>query len=118
MASPLPRAIAEYFAAADRDDVDALVNCFADDAVVLDENNEWHGRPDIRRWRETVATKYDYELDVRAAEMHGQGDGDERVDVQTHLEGNFPGGTVDLDYRFTLREELISKLEIVPTSSA
>lgn len=29
-----------------------------------------------------------------------------------HLEGDFPGGTVDLRYRFTLRDGLIAGLAI------
>jgi hypothetical protein len=32
--------------------------------------------------------------------------------VRTHLEGNFPGGTVDLRYRFGLRDGRIAELRI------
>jgi|SRR6478735_590899 hypothetical protein len=35
---------------------------------------------------------------------------------QIRLEGNFPGGQVDLTNRFTLRGDLIVGLEIVPTA--
>jgi hypothetical protein len=45
----------------------------------------------------------------------GETDDVERVDVYTHLEGNFPGGTVDLTNRFGLRGGRITLLEIVPT---
>ncbi|MFJ9612031.1 hypothetical protein ACIRS1_37430 [Kitasatospora sp. NPDC101176] len=31
-----------------------------------------------------------------------------------HLEGDFPGGTIDLRYRFTLRDDLIEHLSIEP----
>ena len=34
--------------------------------------------------------------------------------VTNHLEGDFPGGTVDLRYRFVLRDDLISRLDIAP----
>jgi hypothetical protein len=37
--------------------------------------------------------------------------------VYTHLEGNFPGGQVDLTNRFTLRGDRIVGLEIVPTAA-
>ena len=40
----------------------------------------------------------------------------QRLAVYTHLEGNFPGGQVDLTNRFTLRGDLITALEIVPTA--
>jgi hypothetical protein len=32
--------------------------------------------------------------------------------AQVHIEGNFPGGTVDLRYRFTIDGDVIRKLEI------
>jgi len=38
----------------------------------------------------------------------------DRYVVRTRLTGNFPGGTVDLRYRFMLRDGLISVLEIAP----
>jgi hypothetical protein len=31
-----------------------------------------------------------------------------------HLEGNFPGGVVDLRYRFVVVDDLISELVIAP----
>jgi ketosteroid isomerase-like protein len=112
----LPPAVSAYFAAADADENDALLGCFADDAVVADEDKEWHGPGEIQRWRETVATKYEYTVEVRDVDEQNDMAGDALVDVHTHLEGNFPGGTVDLDYRFTLRGGTIRRLEIVPTS--
>jgi hypothetical protein len=38
--------------------------------------------------------------------------------VGTHLEGDFPGGAVDLSYRFTLRGGQIARLEIGPVPVA
>ena len=37
---------------------------------------------------------------------------DDRYDVRHHLEGNFPGGQVDLHFRFTLRDGSIARLVI------
>ena len=37
--------------------------------------------------------------------------------MYTHLEGNFPGGTVDLTDRFGLRGGRIGSLEFVPTQA-
>jgi ketosteroid isomerase-like protein len=114
MTSSLPPIISRYFAAADDGDLDALMACFTDDAVVADEDRAWHGQAEIRTWRESVATAYRYTLDVTGAEARGQADGLERHDAETHLEGNFPGGTVDLTYRFGMRDGRIASLEIVP----
>ena len=117
MTTSLPTIISDYMAASDSRNVDALVACFTDDAVVIDEDQEWRGQPRIREWRERVATAYEYTVDVRDAVPRGQVDGLERHDVYTHLEGNFPGGTVDLTNRFDLRDGLIARLEIRATEA-
>jgi hypothetical protein len=110
--------ISEYLAASDGRGVDAVVACFTEDAVVLDEDREWRGHAGIRQWRETVATAYEYTVDVRGATALGVVDGIERLNVDIHLEGNFPGGTVDLTQRFGLRDERIASLQIVPLEPA
>jgi ketosteroid isomerase-like protein len=115
MTTPLPTSISEYMAASDARDVDAIVASFTEDAVVLDEDREWRGHRGIRQWREKVATAYEYTVDVRGEAMLGEVAGLERHEVYTHLEGNFPGGTVDLTNRFGLRDGRIASLEIVPT---
>ena len=118
MTNSLPTIISDYMAASDSRNVDAIIACFTDDAVVVDEAQEWRGRPSIREWRERVATAYEYTVEVRGVVPRGQVDGLERHDVHTHLEGNFPGGTVDLTNRFDLRDGLIARLEIMPTESS
>ena len=116
-AGALPAVISGYLAASDRGDAEAIVRCFAEDAVVVDEGQEWRGTAAIRRWRDTVATAYDYTVQVTGAKAVGEVDGVERHDVYLHLEGNFPGGEVDLTDRFALRGGRIARLEIVPTEA-
>jgi ketosteroid isomerase-like protein len=118
MTISLPTIISEYLAASDRRDVDAIVASFAEEGVVVDEDNEWRGHAGIRKWREMVATAYEYTVAVRGAAALGEVDGLARHDVYTHLEGNFPGGTVDLTNRFGLRGGRIARLEIVPTTAS
>jgi ketosteroid isomerase-like protein len=117
VAGSLPPVIAGYLAASDRGDAEAVVRCMAEDAVVVDEDREWRGTAAIRRWRDTVATAYDYTVQVTGARALGEVDGAERHDVYLHLEGNFPGGEVDLTDRFALRDGRIVRLEIVPTEA-
>jgi ketosteroid isomerase-like protein len=109
--------IRAYFAATARDDTDGLVECFSEDAVVFDEDQAWQGRSQIRQWSETVATKFDYVIEVRDVVARGSTDDGDRFDVRAHLEGNFPGGVVDLDFGFVLRSDLIARLEIVPAKA-
>ena len=112
----MPPVVSNYLAASDRDDIDAIVACFTEDAVVLDENRHWRGADAIRQWRENVATAYEYTVAIIGSQALGELDGGQRREVYTHLEGNFPGGQVDLTNRFTLRGDLIGGLEIVPTA--
>jgi hypothetical protein len=39
---------------------------------------------------------------------------DTRYVVSNRIEGDFPGGVVDVIYRFTLADDLITRLEIAP----
>jgi ketosteroid isomerase-like protein len=112
----LPPVVSNYLAASDRDDIDAIVACFTNDAVVIDEDRHWRGADAIRQWRENVATAFEYTVAIIRSEAVGTVDRAQRHDVYTHLEGNFPGGQVDLTNRFTLRGDLIAGLDIVPTA--
>jgi ketosteroid isomerase-like protein len=114
--NPLPTVISRYFAAAEADDIEALVDCFSEDAVVADEERTWRGRTAVRTWRQTVATRYRYTLDVLGATPRGESGGQEHYDVLTHLEGNFPGGAIDLIYEFGLRDGRIAGLQVVPAA--
>jgi ketosteroid isomerase-like protein len=118
MTNPLPTIISRYFTAADNGDTDALVGCFTPDAIVSDESRSRHGHAEIRQWREEVATAYEYTLEVLGSEPAGDRGGLAWHDVLTHLEGNFPGGTVDLRYRFGLLDGHIAELRIGPAPAA
>ncbi|MEO8695338.1 MAG: nuclear transport factor 2 family protein [Acidimicrobiales bacterium] len=118
MSISLPTIISEYLAASDSGNVDAMVKCFAEDAVVFDEDHQWRGHAGIRQWRESGASAFEYTVEVLGADALGHVDGVERHDVYTHLAGNFPGGTVDLTDRFGLRDDRIATLQIVPTEVA
>jgi hypothetical protein len=83
---------------------------FATDATVIDDGNSYTGHDEIHRWRETEASEYIYTVEVSHVEKLD----DTQYVVTNHLEGDFPGGVVDIIYRFTLANDLITKLEIAP----
>lgn len=106
MSLQFPPSVAGYFAA-DKTDVDALVRCFADDAVVRDEGRTYDGLAAIRKWKEETSTKYQYTSEpLSCTEAEG------RVVVTSRLTGNFPGSPVDLRYSFQLAGDQIAALEI------
>jgi len=57
MPGPVPDVITRYFEADARRDTDAIVALFTEDAVVIDEGEEWHGISKIRAWREGPAAR-------------------------------------------------------------
>jgi ketosteroid isomerase-like protein len=110
MLPPLVDAITRYFEADAQRDHEAIVALFTEDAVVVDEGRTWRGRAAVRSWREGTASSYQYTTELAGGEHTGAG----TYRVTGRLTGNFPGGTVDLTWRFTLAGEQISRLEIAP----
>ena len=91
-------------------EVERALAAFAPNAVVKDDGHEYHGGDEIRDWLSRASTQFSYTRTLIGADA---------VDANTwlvtnHLEGDFPGGVVDLRYRFVLIDDLISELEIAP----
>jgi len=105
-----PPAIERYFESDSRRDVEGIVALFASDAVVLDDGRTWHGSADIRAWQLGPASQYQYTVTLFGIEATG---GDTYV-ASCRLDGNFPGGSAELRFRFTLSQDLIERLEIEP----
>lgn len=104
----IPDVISRYYDAAAAGDLDTLIDCFTTDAHVRDEGQDFHGVAEIRRWRESLASRFTYTTEITGTVATG----DLEYLVTTHLEGDFPGGVVDLDQRFTLSDGLIADLSI------
>lgn len=105
----LPDVVREYFEADKTSNPDAIAQCFAEDAVVIDEGNTYTGREAIRQWMANASTQYTYTVKpITIAPEHG------RIVVTGHLVGNFPGSPVDLRYIFAFADDKIAGLEIVP----
>lgn len=106
----LPRVITSYLDARREGDLEASLRGFALDATVVDEGTTYEGIERIRSWMSQSATEYTYTVEPVALVRAN----DDEYDVLQHLEGNFPGGQVDLHFRFTLREGSIERLVIEP----
>lgn len=109
MSIELPDVTAAYFSADKSGDAQAISECFAPDATVLDEGNTYAGREAIRQWMANASTQYSYTVEPVALRRDGA-----RTIVTGHLVGNFPGSPVDLRYVFVLRGTEIAELEIAP----
>ncbi|MGW3288606.1 nuclear transport factor 2 family protein [Streptomyces sp. NPDC001002] len=106
----LPEVITRYLTAHRAHDTATAITTFAADATVIDDGKTYQGGAAIEGWLDRAATEFTYTIQLTAAE---QTDAAHYIATH-HLEGNFPGGTVDLHYRFTLRGDLIEHLVIEP----
>ena len=106
----LPEVIRQYLDAHDRGDTVTALSAFAVDAVVHDDGQVHLGHDEIRTWLSSASTRYRF-----TRTLTGVGALDANTWVATnHLEGDFPGGVVDLQYRFTLSRDYIDALTISP----
>jgi len=106
----LPEVVTAYQDAHDRHDVEAAIATFASDAHVSDDGREYEGREQIRDWLARASVEFTYTRTLVDASATGP----DTWLVTNHLEGNFPGGVVDLRYRFVVTDGLIRRLEIAP----
>jgi hypothetical protein len=108
--SGLPEVVARYQDAHDRRDTDVALSAFTAGATVRDEGREYHGTDQIRTWLGTAGAGFTFTRTFVSAEATGGG----VWVVVNRLEGDFPGGAVDLRYRYVLTDGLISELVIAP----
>ena len=105
----LPDTVKTFMTALDDRQDDLALTTFTPDAAVTDEGRDYTGRDEIGAWLTAAVSEYTY-----TTKFTGATTTDTTVDVEAHLEGNFPGGVADLHYRFTLDGALISRLVIEP----
>ena len=105
----LPTAVTDYFTLMAGADKRATIDVFTPDARVADDGQTYAGRDEILGWLSTAASEYTVTTTRLGAETAG-----DTVTVSIRLDGNFPGGTVNLRNVFTLQGALIGALEIAP----
>jgi hypothetical protein len=106
----LPEVIVRYQDAHDRRDAEAALATFTVDAIVRDDGREYRGAIEIRDWLSRASVEFTYTRTLITASAVESN----TWLVTNRLEGNFPGGVVDLQYRYLLEDRLIRELEIAP----
>jgi hypothetical protein len=106
----LPAVVLRYQDAHDRHDTGGALATFAPDAIVTDDGHTYRGPVEIRDWLSRASVEFTY-----TRTLIGTLEVDDNTWLVTnHLEGDFPGGVVDLRYRFMVFEGLITELDIAP----
>jgi hypothetical protein len=107
MSDSAPDVVNRYFETLNSTDRDGLVALFTPGAVVIDEGQTWRGASEIRSWVDKVAFKFQYTAEVLGLETAS----DDNYVAHVRLEGNFPGGVVELNVRFDVDGNQIRRLE-------
>jgi hypothetical protein len=106
-----PAALVRRYFELDADrDIDSIVALFSADATVVDEGETRHGIAEIRAWQVGPASKYTYTTEV----LGTVGVTADRYVVTGRLTGNFPSGTAELKWDFTIADGRITRLVIAP----
>src|SRR5436190_1178435 len=106
----LPDTIRGYLAAHVARDADVALAAFAPTAVVVDDGVTYRGTEEIRGFLSRAGAEFTYTTSLVGAERTD----DAQWVAINHLEGDFPGGCVDLRYRFAMDGDLIAELVIAP----
>jgi ketosteroid isomerase-like protein len=102
--------IRRYFELDAGRDIDAIIALFSADATVVDEGETRHGAAEIRAWQNGPASKYTYTTEVLDTDVLKA----DRYVVTGRLTGNFPGGTAELKWDFTVAGGRITRFVIAP----
>ena len=109
-ATPLPHTVVRYFDLMDRNQKTGVVDLFTSNAQVTDDGRTYRGRDEILGWLAGPASEYT----TTSTQLSAEGT-DSTVTVEIRIEGNFPGGVVDLRNTFALDPSgLITTLSIAP----
>jgi ketosteroid isomerase-like protein len=104
----LPGTVRDFLAASTVHDADTASSFLAEDVVVADQGETFRGRDEVHAFVRDAGAEFEYTTEQTAARRVD----DDHWVVTLRLEGTFPGGVAELDYRFTLREGLITELVV------
>ena len=107
MALHLPKTIELFMASENVHDTDAIADCFASDATVIDEGRRRAGLNEISAWRRETEAKYHHTLTPLAITQCAG-----KTVVETDMSGDFPGSPVTVEFVFQLKDDKIASLEI------
>lgn len=107
MITTLTGPIANYIAAANAQDIEAIAATFSEAAVVQDEGQSRVGIAAIRQWAAEVGSKYRPTVEVLDLAQ-----APDKTILIGRVSGDFPGSPIDLRYIFTVTAGKIERLEI------
>lgn len=103
----LPNCIKAYFEADSRNAIEALMATLSPETIIEDERQRHDGLEAIRNWWIEAKRKTPHVNAPIDATTTG-----DVTRVRTRVSGDFPGSPVTLNFTFTVRNGVITRLEI------
>jgi hypothetical protein len=107
MAITLPQIIQTYVDSSNRHDVQSILSCFSDDAVVHDEAETLHGKKAIEDWITKTIGKYKFHFNPLSIKQDAA-----EIVMAVEVSGTFDGSPITLDYHFAIEGDKIVSLAI------
>jgi len=103
----IPKLIADYITASNANDCEAVIACFSEHAVVLDEGESLEGKEAIGRWFNKTKEKYAQQTEALDVVIDGT-----NIILRAKVSGTFKGSPAILTYRLKSQSGLIESLRI------
>lgn len=103
----LPHLISDFVQANNEHNCDAILACFAKDALVQDEGNDIYGTDAIQKWLKESIQNYQFTLEVLSLKKN-----ENEIILTAQVSGTFDGSPIPLDYHFTICDDKIIRLSI------
>jgi ketosteroid isomerase-like protein len=107
MAIKVPDVVQSYVDASNQHDVQSILSCFSDEAVVRDEGETLHGKKAIEDWIAKTIEKYKFHFKP-VSSKHVPAE----IVIAVEVSGTFDGSPVTLDYHFVIESDKILSLTI------
>jgi ketosteroid isomerase-like protein len=107
MAIKLPHIIQNYVDSTNRHDVQSILSCFSDNAVVRDEGKTLHGKKAIQDWITKTIEKYKFQFKAFGIKHEAA-----EIVLAVEASGTFDGSPITLDYHFMVAGDKIVSLAI------
>ncbi|MCG8921531.1 nuclear transport factor 2 family protein [Lentzea sp. CC55] len=104
----LPATVREFLAAHVVRDAGTASSFLTEDVVVVDQDETFRGREEVHAFLRDAGSEFEYTTEQIGARRVD----DDHWVVTVRIEGTFPGGVAELDYRFALRDDLVAELVI------
>ncbi|GAA4826333.1 hypothetical protein GCM10023201_11220 [Actinomycetospora corticicola] len=104
----LPTTVRDFMAAHVAGDDDGASSFFTEDVVLVDVGETLRGREQVHAFLRDAGARFETTTEQIGARRVD----DTHAVVTVRLEGTFPGGVAELDYRFALRDDLVAELVI------